>query len=743
MRLSMVPPFQVPSQIEGVWPHMVSAAAPRTPARTTNATRTAKYVLRMISVKRRGGVRIRGASCCTSPSVKRGVRLSRRMESSRLASLTADELLYAADAVKRSLAPARLTFYEISLREVASTEQKRRFFAGDGDAALPARRAHVVLSDPEQRRVLVGHAPVDSYSADQRVVVRERSNVQPPLTAAEYALCERIIIEHEPFRAACRARSVDATDVRVDTWCVGWHDAADDPTRRLVEPILYVQRGDDAFDTCYCQPLEGFTIRIDLWAALGPSIISFEVDAKAPPPPPPSRAMRFPDTLGEATRPPLKPLSTSQPDGAGFELHADGTFLWQHWSGVLSFSSREGLILNALRFHGRPVAWRLSFSEMCVPYADPYPPNHRKAAFDAGEDGLGRNAHSLNPNRCDCAPGAALKFLDAHLVTDDGGLETIANAVCVHEEDGGLLWKHLDWRTGSSVARRNRKLVAMFLCTIANYTYAFAFKLGLDGEVMFEATLTGILSIGCLPQGVPSRRCGQTLDAATGLYGPDHQHIFVARIDAAVDGLTNRVVEVDFEPMGLTEKDETEEDVYARTHGMRHAFKRRATVLATERDASRSAKPQVGRHWLIQSCERVNGVGEPTAWKLEPGSGSAVAPACMPSAAYLDRASFLHSNVWVTQYHPDERFPGGDFPNQRPPSMPDGLHHWTATRDAGLDGVDLVLWHCFGLTHAVRLEDAPVMPCERVSFCLKPDGFFDASPCVDVPCGRAGCASKL
>ena len=44
------------------------------------------------------------------------------MESARLASLTADELLYAAEAVKRSLAPARLTFYEISLREVAPTE---------------------------------------------------------------------------------------------------------------------------------------------------------------------------------------------------------------------------------------------------------------------------------------------------------------------------------------------------------------------------------------------------------------------------------------------------------------------------------------------------------------------------------------------------------------------------------------------------------------------------------------------
>lgn len=43
----------------------------------------------------------------------------------------------------------------------------------------------------------------------------------------------------------------------------------------------------------------------------------------------------------------------------------------------------------------RPVAHRLSFVEMVVPYGDPNDPHYRKNAFDAGEDGLGKNAHSL------------------------------------------------------------------------------------------------------------------------------------------------------------------------------------------------------------------------------------------------------------------------------------------------------------------------------------------------------------
>lgn len=43
----------------------------------------------------------------------------------------------------------------------------------------------------------------------------------------------------------------------------------------------------------------------------------------------------------------------------------------------------------------RPIAHRLSFVEMVVPYGDPNNPHYRKNAFDAGEDGLGKNAHSL------------------------------------------------------------------------------------------------------------------------------------------------------------------------------------------------------------------------------------------------------------------------------------------------------------------------------------------------------------
>ena len=46
---------------------------------------------------------------------------------------------------------------------------------------------------------------------------------------------------------------------------------------------------------------------------------------------------------------------------------------------------------------------------------------------------------------------------------------------------------------------------------------------------------------------------------------------------------------------------------------------------------------------------------------------------------------------------------------------------------------DVVLWYVFGLHHITRIEDWPIMPVDTVSFWLKPFGFFDRNPSLDVP----------
>ena len=78
---------------------------------------------------------------------------------------------------------------------------------------------------------------------------------------------------------------------------------------------------------------------------------------------------------------------------------------------------------------------------------------------------------------------------------------TLQNAVCLHEEDYGMLWKHVDWRTNYTEVRRSRRLVVSFIATVGNYEYGFYWYFYQDGSLQFEVKLTGIISNGAVRAG--------------------------------------------------------------------------------------------------------------------------------------------------------------------------------------------------------------------------------------------------
>lgn len=102
------------------------------------------------------------------------------------------------------------------------------------------------------------------------------------------------------------------------------------------------------------------------------------------------------------------------------------------------------------------------------------------------------------------------------------------------------------------------------------------------------------------------------------------------------------------------------------------------------------------------------------------------------------RATFATKHLWATAFDPAERFPAGDYPNAHAGGA--GLPAWTQA-DRDLDGTDLVLWHVFGPTHVPRPEDWPIMPVDYSGFMLKPYGFLDQNPAMDLPSGAAECCS--
>ena len=87
---------------------------------------------------------------------------------------------------------------------------------------------------------------------------------------------------------------------------------------------------------------------------------------------------------------------------------------------------------------------------MVVPYGDPTNDHYKKQVFDAGEVGIGRCANSLELG-CDCL--GEIHYFDAALFDMRGEATELKNAICMHEEDFGILWKHTDTRSGETETR--------------------------------------------------------------------------------------------------------------------------------------------------------------------------------------------------------------------------------------------------------------------------------------------------
>jgi primary-amine oxidase len=144
-----------------------------------------------------------------------------------------------------------------------------------------------------------------------------------------------------------------------------------------------------------------------------------------------------PELLEGGTRKDVKPINITQPEGPSFRVTDESLVEWQKWSFRVSFNPREGAVLHDVHYDGRSIMYRMSISEMSVPYADARPPFHRKQAFDFGDGGAGNCANNLSLG-CDCL--GVIKYFDAVIVSSEPKVHP--NVVCLHEQDNGIGWKH-------------------------------------------------------------------------------------------------------------------------------------------------------------------------------------------------------------------------------------------------------------------------------------------------------------
>ncbi len=617
--------------------------------------------------------------------------------------LSADEITAARDllvAAGRLGETVRVAY--LSMKEPAKAVLR-------GGGRVP-RQARAILLDTRTGATTDLDLDLDSGEIVRSTPVDPAVTGQAPVLIEEFAAIEEILAADDGWRAALATRGYTPEQVRVAPLSAGIFDYEGEEGRRLLRGLAFAQR--EPGEYAWGNPIDRLVAFVDM---IERRVVRIIDDGPAGDPVT-NGNFESPELTGPL-RTDLKPLHITQPDGPSFTVEGN-VLRWQKWDLHVGFDAREGLILGQIGFDDRgrrrSVIDRASIAEMVVPYGDPAPYRSWQNYFDTGEYLVGRDANSLELG-CDCL--GEITYLSPVVADDFGNPREIHQAICIHEEDFGLLWKHTDEWAGHRSTRRQRRLVVSFFTTVGNYDYGFYWYFYLDGTIEFEAKATGIVFTARYPE--PDYPFASQI--APGLAAPFHQHLFCARLDMAVDGDRNAVHELDLKRLPKGE---------GNPHG--NAFTRTRTVLATESQARRKADGSLGRVWDIVNPDRTNRVGEPVAYTLIPEGLPTLAAA--PDASISRRAAFATEHLWVTRHADQERYPTGDFVNQSvgSPGLPEYVR-----ADRAIDGEDIVVWHSFGLTHFPRVEDWPIMPVDYTGFTLKPNGFFDQNPALDLPSSSA------
>lgn len=264
------------------------------------------------------------------------------------------------------------------------------------------------------------------------------------------------------------------------------------------------------------------------------------------------------------------------------------------------------------------------------------------------------------------------------------------NVICLHEQDNGIGWKHTNWRTGRAVVTRHRELVVQFIITLANYEYIFAYKFDQSGGITVETRATGIVSVVAIDEGKKSPY-GNVV--SPGALAQNHQHIFCVRIDPAIDGAENTIIQEESHAV-----DDKERNPYGNFYEVKQ------TVISKSQWVD--AAPQNNRIFKMVNPNVYNPVsGRNVGYKFTPAPTQMLL--AQEHSIQARRAQFAQHHVWVTKYKDGELFAGGRYTLQSQDEI-EGVSD-AVKREEKVDNTDVVVWNAFGLTHNPRVEDWPVM----------------------------------
>lgn len=191
------------------------------------------------------------------------------------------------------------------------------------------------------------------------------------------AAAEKLLNNSKVLEAIKQLKLPEDVIVACDPWMYGADRDSSEDTPKYIQGLLYARAPNNHPDSNqYAYPLP-FSPRLDLFAGEVVSIDPIATGGKEDglayytAPEAPMAHLKpneyYPDLLEESPRTDLKPLHVSQPEGPSFTVSGNRVY-WQKWSFCVGFNYREGATIHDVRFDGRPLFYRLSVSEMTVPY---------------------------------------------------------------------------------------------------------------------------------------------------------------------------------------------------------------------------------------------------------------------------------------------------------------------------------------------------------------------------------------
>lgn len=618
-----------------------------------------------------------------------------------------------------------IKFNTITLREPI----KRAYYEWkEKNGPAPPRLAYYIAVEQGVNGVQEGIVDIASLAV---VLSKSTDGVQPILTPNDLQNTEEIVRTDPNVIRQCEISGIpkeEMKNVYCDAWTIGY-DERWGASRRLQQALMYWRSDED--DSHYSHPLD-FCPIVDMNEG---KVIYIDIPNRRRKVSKHKHSSFHPKHIAEKFGTPENPsgfrqdntpYNVTQPEGVSFKMTGN-IMEWSNFKFHIGFNYREGIVLSDMTYndHGneRPLFHRISLSEMIVPYGCPDFPHQRKHALDIGEYGAGYCTNPLSLG-CDCK--GVIHYMDAHFVDKAGEALTVKNAVCIHEEDDGLLFKHSDFRDDfqTTVVTRGKKLIVSQIFTAANYEYCLYWIFRQDGTIKLEVRLTGILNTFVCGEDEDPGKWGTRVYPAVNAH--NHQHLFSLRLDPRIDGDNNSASTSDA-ASGDGETGSTQ-NMYG------NSFYAKKTTFKTVADSLTNATTT--RTWDIYNPSKINAYsGKPSSYKLV---STWAAPLLAKEGSLVrKRAPWAAYTTEVVPYKDDDLgygrlYPSGEHVAQWSGDGPRGMREWIGDGKDNVENTDILLFHTFGITHFPAPEDFPVMPTEIFDLMLRPRHFFTENPVLDV-----------